>query len=123
MLALKDGLPEVMNLKEVIAAFINFREIVITRRTIYLLNKARDKNHILLRLIIAVSNIDEVIRIIKSSSDPASAKEQLMQRTWDASTIINLVKLVDDRAVIAEMVTVILLKHRQKLFLKCGYNV
>ncbi len=102
MLALKDGLPEVMNLKEVIAAFVNFREIVITRRTIYLLNKARDKAHILLGLIIAVSNIDEVIRIIKSSSDPASAKEQLMQRTWDASTIINLVKLVDDRAVIAD---------------------
>ncbi len=102
MLALRDGLPEVMNLKEVIAAFVNFREIVITRRTIYLLNKARDKAHILLGLMIAVSNIDEVIRIIKSSNDPASAKEQLMQRTWDASSIIDLVKLVDDRAMIAD---------------------
>ncbi|WP_342259583.1 DNA topoisomerase (ATP-hydrolyzing) subunit A [Candidatus Tisiphia endosymbiont of Metellina segmentata] len=102
MLALRDGLPEVMNLKEVIAAFVNFREIVITRRTIYLLNKARDKAHILLGLMIAVSSIDEVIRIIKSSNDPASAKEQLMQRTWDASSIIDLVKLVDDRAMIAD---------------------
>ncbi|WP_341753988.1 DNA topoisomerase (ATP-hydrolyzing) subunit A [Candidatus Tisiphia endosymbiont of Dioctria rufipes] len=102
MLALRDGLPEVMNLKEVIAAFVNFREIVITRRTIYLLNKARDKAHILLGLMIAVSSIDEVIRIIKSSNDPASAKEQLMQRTWYASSIIDLVKLVDDRAMIAD---------------------
>ncbi|WP_341764487.1 DNA topoisomerase (ATP-hydrolyzing) subunit A [Candidatus Tisiphia endosymbiont of Beris chalybata] len=98
MLALKDGLPKVMNLKEVIAAFINFREIVITRRTIYLLNKARDKAHILLGLTIAVSNIDEIIRIIKSSPDPVTAKEQIMSKTWDASNIMSLVKLVDDRA-------------------------
>ncbi len=101
MLALKDGLPKVMNLKEVIAAFVNFREIVITRRTIYLLNKARDKAHILLGLTIAVSNIDEIIRIIKSSNDPASAKEQIMNRSWDASVIVNLIKLVDDQAMLA----------------------
>lgn len=101
MLALKDGLPKVMDLKEVIAAFVNFREIVITRRTIYLLNKARDRAHILLGLTIAVSNIDEIIRIIKSSNDPASAKEQIMQKAWNASNIIDLIKLVDDRAMIA----------------------
>lgn len=101
MLALKDGLPKVMDLKEVIAAFVNFREIVITRRTIYLLNKARDRAHILLGLTIAVSNIDEIIRIIKSSNDPASAKEQIMQKAWNASNIIELIKLVDDRAMIA----------------------
>jgi len=100
MLALKDGLPKVMNLKEVIAAFINFREIVITRRTIYLLNKARDKAHILLGLTIAVSNIDEIIRIIKAAKDPATAKEQLMQKSWDATSIIDLIKLIDDRAMI-----------------------
>ncbi|WP_375326371.1 DNA topoisomerase (ATP-hydrolyzing) subunit A [Candidatus Tisiphia endosymbiont of Nemotelus uliginosus] len=98
MLALKDGLPKVMNLKEVLAAFVSFREIVITRRTIYLLNKARDKAHILLGLTIAVSNIDEIIRIIKSSSDPVSAKEQIMQKTWDASNIMSFIKLVDDKA-------------------------
>lgn len=97
MLALKDGLPKVMNLKEVIAAFISFREIVITRRTIYLLNKARDKAHILLGLTIAVSNIDEIIRIIKSSLDPLSAKEQIMQKAWDVSNILSLIKLVDDK--------------------------
>jgi DNA gyrase subunit A len=101
MLALKDGLPKVMNLKEVIAAFVNFREIVITRRTIYLLNKARDRAHILLGLTIAVNNIDAIIKIIKLSTDPASAKEQIMQRSWDASNIINLIKLVDDRAMVA----------------------
>ncbi|KAJ6644877.1 DNA gyrase subunit A [Pseudolycoriella hygida] len=101
MLALKDGLPKVMNLKEVVAAFVNFREVVITRRTIYLLNKARDKAHILLGLTIAVSNIDEIIRIIKSSPDPVSAKEQLMQRTWDVSNITHLIKLVDDKTMIA----------------------
>lgn len=101
MLALKDGLPKVMDLKEVIAAFVNFREIVITRRTIYLLNKARDRAHILLGLTIAVSNIDEIIKIIKSSNDPASAKEQIMEKSWNASNIIDLIKLVDDRAMIA----------------------
>lgn len=100
MLALKDGLPKVMNLKEVIIAFVNFREIVITRRTIYLLNKARDRAHILLGLMIAVNNIDEIIRLIKSSDDPASAKEKIMQRSWNAANIIDLIKLVDDRAMV-----------------------
>ncbi|CAN7951339.1 unnamed protein product, partial [Ixodes pacificus] len=80
MLALKDGLPKVMNLKEVIAAFVSFREVVITNRTIYLLNKARDRAHILLGLTIAVSNIDEIIRIIKASNDPNAAKQELMAR-------------------------------------------
>jgi DNA gyrase subunit A len=101
MLALKDGMPKVMNLKEIIAAFVHFREIVITRRTIYLLNKARDRAHILLGLRIGASNIDEIIRIIKSSSDPIEAKEQLMKRSWDVNDIIALIKLVDDKAVIS----------------------
>ncbi|CAN7978365.1 unnamed protein product, partial [Ixodes persulcatus] len=80
MLALKDGLPKVMNLKEVIAAFVSFREVVITNRTIYLLNKARDRAHILLGLTIAVSNIDEIIPL----------------------NILPLVKLVDDKAMLNE---------------------
>ncbi|WP_410526093.1 DNA topoisomerase (ATP-hydrolyzing) subunit A [Rickettsia endosymbiont of Ceutorhynchus obstrictus] len=100
MLALKDGLPKVMNLKEVISAFVHFREVVITNRTIYLLNKARDRAHILLGLTIAVSNIDEIIRIIKSARDPNSAKQELMARNWDAQSILPLVKLVDDKAMI-----------------------
>lgn len=102
MLALKDGLPKVMNLKEVIAAFVSFREVVITNRTIYLLNKARDKAHILLGLTIAVSNIDEIIRIIKAASDPNAAKQELMARSWDALNILPLVKLVDDKAMLNE---------------------
>ncbi|KJV99868.1 DNA gyrase/topoisomerase IV, subunit A family protein [Rickettsia amblyommatis str. Darkwater] len=102
MLALKDGLPKVMNLKEVIAAFVSFREVVITNRTIYLLNKARDRAHILLGLTIAVSNIDEIIRIIKASNDPNAAKQELMARQWEALNILPLVKLVDDKAMLNE---------------------
>ena len=100
MLALNNGLPKVMNLKEIIEAFVQFREIVITRRTIYLLNNARDKAHLLLGLRIAVNSIDEIIRIIRGASDPASAKEQLMQKKWDVSNIIDLIRRIDDKAVI-----------------------
>ena len=100
MLALDEGLPKVMNLKEVISAFVKFREVVITRRTIFLLNKARDKAHILLGIRIAVSNIDEIIRIIKSASNPNDAKDQLMEKSWSCSDIANLIKLVDDKAII-----------------------
>lgn len=98
MLALKDGLPKVMNLKEVIAAFINFREIVITRRIIYLVNKARDRAHLLIGLRIAVNHIDEVIRIIKASGDAAQAKAQLIEKAWDVANILSLIRLVDDKA-------------------------
>lgn len=100
MLALDEGMPKVMNLKEVISAFIKFREVVITRRTIFLLNKARDKAHILLGIRIAVSNIDEIITIIKSASNPNDAKDQLMEKSWSCSDIANLIKLVDDKAII-----------------------
>jgi DNA gyrase subunit A len=102
MLALNDGLPKIMNLKEIIEAFVRFREIVITRRTIYLLNNARDKAHILLGLRIAINEIDEVIRIIRSSQDPATAKERLMQKHWDVSNIADFIKKIDDKAVIDE---------------------
>lgn len=101
MLALDNGMPKIMNLKEVISSFVKFREVVITRRTIFLLNKARDKAHILLGIRIAVSNIDEVIRIIRGSSNPAEAKEQLITKAWDCANIIDLIKLVDDKAVIS----------------------
>lgn len=100
MLALDEGMPKVMNLKEVISAFVKFREVVITRRTIFLLNKARDKAHILLGIRTAVSNIDEIIRIIKSASNPNDAKDQLIEKSWSCSDIANLIKLVDDKAII-----------------------
>ncbi|MEY3197449.1 MAG: hypothetical protein RLZZ59_820 [Pseudomonadota bacterium] len=102
MLALDgDGMPRVMNVKEVITSFVTFREEVVTKRTIYLLNKARDRAHILLGLRIAVSNIDEVIRIIRAAKDPTEAKEQLMAIGWNASDIISLIRLVDDQATIS----------------------
>ncbi|MGI4775467.1 MAG: DNA topoisomerase (ATP-hydrolyzing) subunit A [Janthinobacterium lividum] len=102
MLALDNGLPKVMNLKEVISAFVNFREIVITRRTICLLNKARNKAHLLVGLRIAVNNIDEVIKIVRAASDPQSAKEQLMQRIFNAENIKDLIRLIDDKTNISE---------------------
>ncbi len=98
MLALDEGMPKVMNLKEIIGAFVKFREIVITRRTIFLLNKARDKAHILLGVRIAVDNIDEVIKIIRGAPNPSIAKELLMQKHWNCSAIVSLIKLVDDKA-------------------------
>lgn len=102
MLALDNGMPKLMNLKDVISIFINFREEVVTKRTIYLLNKARDRAHILVGLRIAVSNIDEIIKIIRGSKDPHEAKELLMSKGWAAGDILSLMRLVDDQATIGE---------------------
>lgn len=102
MLALDHGLPKVMNLKDVISAFINFREEIVTKRTIFLLNKARDRAHILVGLRISVANIDEVIQIIRTAKDPSEAKDKLMSRSFNASNILNLIRLVDDQAKIAD---------------------
>jgi DNA gyrase subunit A len=96
MLALDGGRPQLMNLLDVIRAFVRFRKEVVTRRTNHLLNKAREKAHTLIGLFIAVANIDEVIRLIKASPDPQSAREALMARMWDAQDVIPLLKLVDD---------------------------
>lgn len=102
MLAIDHGMPKVMNLKEVLSAFVQFREEVITKRTIYLLNKARDKSHILLGLRIAVNNIDEVIKIIRAAKDTNEAKEQLMSKEWNAVDIASLIKLIDDKTNITD---------------------
>jgi DNA gyrase subunit A len=96
MLALDQGRPELMNLKQVITAFVNFREEVITRRSIFLLNGARDRAHVLIGLAIAVANIDEVIRVIRAAPDPVVAKAELMGRSWDGSDVGALLALVDD---------------------------
>lgn len=96
MLALDRGQPKLMNLLEVIRAFVKFREEVVTRRTSFLLNKAKDKAHILIGLSIAVKNIDEVIRLIRSSSDPETAKQKLLERKWVASEVQGLINLVGD---------------------------
>src|SRR5213080_455013 len=96
MVALDGGRPQVMNLKDLLRAFVSFREEVISRRTTHLLGKARDRAHILVGLAIAVANIDEVIRLIRAAPDPNSAREALMGRDWPATTSASLIALIDD---------------------------
>ncbi|WP_291417533.1 DNA gyrase subunit A [Devosia sp.] len=94
--ALNGGKPELMNLKQILDAFIAFREEVVTRRARFLLNKARDRAHILVGLAVAVANIDEVIALIRTAPDPATAREQLMTRRWPAADVEPLIRLIDD---------------------------
>ncbi len=96
MIALNAGRPQLMNLREMIAAFIAFREEVIRRRTIYELGKARDRAHLLVGLAIAVENLDPVIELIRNAPNRPVAKEGLMGRTWDAKEIVPLIDLIDD---------------------------
>lgn len=96
MLALDRGQPKLMNLMDIIRAFVKFREEVITRRTIFMLNKAKDKAHTLIGLSIAVKNIDEVISLIRSSPDPDTAKQRLLERSWLANEVQELISLVGD---------------------------
>ncbi len=96
MVALNGGRPELMNLKDLLQAFNDFREEVVSRRTKFLLNKARERAHVLCGLAIAVANIDEVIRLIRTSPDPNTAREALMARDWPAHDIAPLIALVDD---------------------------
>ena len=94
--ALNGGKPELMNLRQILDAFIAFREEVVTRRARFLLNKARDRAHVLVGLAVAVANIDEVIALIRTAPDPATAREQLMTRRWPADDVAPLIKLIDD---------------------------
>ncbi len=96
MVALNGGRPEQMTLKDLIRAFVEFREEVVSRRTKFLLNKARERAHVLCGLAIAVANIDEVIRLIRTAPDPNTAREALMGRDWPAQDIAPLIALVDD---------------------------
>jgi len=96
MLAINGGRPEQMNLREILTAFINFRKEVIHRRTAFDLRKSRHRAHNVVGLSIAVANIDEVIKLIRAAKDPVIAKDQLMERSWDASSVEALIKLVDD---------------------------
>jgi len=84
---LDDGQPKILNLKELLEAFIRHRREVVTRRTVYLLRKARERGHILEGLAVSIANIDAVIELIKRSPTPADAKEGLMARGWDASAM------------------------------------
>ena len=102
MLALINGRPLLLNLRDIIVAFVEFREIVITRRTAYDLGKARERAHLLVGLAIAVANIDRVIELIRAATDPAEARAQLMERDWPAADVAPLVALLDEpgRAVV-----------------------
>ncbi|WJY18190.1 DNA gyrase subunit A [Alteriqipengyuania flavescens] len=95
MLAIRGGRPEVLDLRDIIQAFIAFREQVITRRTKFELNKARDRAHILLGLVVAVSNLDEVVAIIRGASNPADARAKLLAREWPIGEIAQYLQLVE----------------------------
>jgi len=95
-LALNGGRPEMMSLKDIIAAFVSFREEVISRRTLYELGKVRDRAHVLAGLAIAVANIDEVIRLIRAAPDPVAAREQLTARAWPVGDVEPLIRLIDE---------------------------
>ncbi len=96
MLALDIGRPRLMGLKDALELFIAFREEVILRRSRFELNKARERAHLLVGLAIAVANIDEVIRVIRSSPDSATARAALMERTWPSGDVSALLALIDD---------------------------
>ncbi len=95
MLAIRGGRPETLNLRDIIEAFVKFREEVITRRSKFELAKARDRAHILLGLVIAVTNLDQVVAIIRGSASPADAREKLGARDWPIAEIAPYIALVE----------------------------
>ncbi len=95
MLAIRGGRPELLNLRDIIGAFVQFREQVITRRSKYELARARERAHTLLGLVIAVTNLDEVVRIIRGSASPAEARDRLMAREWPIAEIRPYIALVE----------------------------
>jgi DNA gyrase subunit A len=96
MLALNGGRPEQLTLRDFLTAFISFREEVVTRRTAFELNKARERSHVLCGLAVAVANVDEIVATIRASADPAEAREKLMTRRWPALDIAPYIRLIDD---------------------------
>ncbi|HEY8353133.1 MAG TPA: DNA gyrase subunit A, partial [Sphingomonadales bacterium] len=96
MLALRGGRPETLNLRDIIESFIRFREEVITRRTKFRLAKARDRGHILVGLVTAVTHIDEVVAIIRNAANPQDARDKLLARAWEAEEIEGYITLISD---------------------------
>ena len=96
MLALNGGRPEQLDLRKFLTSFITFREEVVARRTAFELRKARERSHVLCGLAVAVSNVDEIVATIRSSADPAEARERLMTRRWPARDIADYIRLIDD---------------------------
>jgi len=95
MLAIRSGRPETLTLRDIIESFVRFREEVITRRTKFELFKARERAHILLGLVVAVTNLDEVVKLIRGSKTPAEAREKLLQRKWPGAEIRPYIALVE----------------------------
>ena len=98
MVALVDGQPKILNLKQILEAFIRHRREVVTRRTVYLLRKARERGHILEGLAIALANIDPVIALIKASPSSAEAKEKLLARAWEPGEVTGMLERAGDDA-------------------------
>jgi DNA gyrase subunit A len=118
MLALNHGQPEQMGLKRLLEIFVDFREEVVVRRTKFELGKARDRGHTLVGLGIAVANIDEVIHIIRSSKDPAEARERLTARDWPTGDMMPLIELIaDPRTVVVDGVRVRLTEEQARAIL------
>jgi len=95
MLAIRGGRPETLALRDIIESFVKFREEVITRRSKHELLKARERAHILLGLVVAVTNLDEVVRLIRGSASPAEAREKLLEREWAGEQIRPYIQLVE----------------------------
>ncbi len=102
MLALDGGKPVQLSLKHILSAFIKFREEVITRRTKFELNKARDRAHIMIGLVTAVAHIDEVVAIIRGASSPQDARETLMNKEWKAAQILPYLVLISEQGVVVD---------------------
>ena len=119
MLALNRGRPELMSLKAIIGAFVQFREEVVTRRTRFELAKARDRGHVLVGLAVAVANIDEVITMIRAAPDAATARDRLMAKAWPARDVAPLIALIaDPRHGIAEDGTIHMSEEQAKAILE-----
>jgi DNA gyrase subunit A len=118
IVALNGGRPEQLGLKDILSSFIAFREEVVSRRTKYLLGKARERAHVLVGLAIAVANIDEVITLIRAAPDPQTARERLMERHWPAADVAPLIQLIaDPRHLIASDGTYVLSEEQARAIL------
>jgi DNA gyrase subunit A len=96
MLALNQGRPEQLNLRDIISAFVAFREQVISRRTAFLLRKARERAHVLAGLLVALNNIDEMITLIRAAADATEARKEMTARDWSAEGVADFIAIIDD---------------------------
>ncbi len=96
MVCLNSGKPELLSIRQIIDSFLEFRVEIVVKRSTYLLNKSRDRAHVLVGLAIAISNIDEIIKVIRSSPDPATARDYMLKKKWIPKNVESLIKLIDD---------------------------